>query len=168
MLLLYSTMPTYCVGNSKVVFEPASKIIVPITDHLPILTCGKRLVNFHLGNRAPIAPHSILSPMTLGKEFSIFPIFNEKTGEKIYQFIPGENFKLPPDGGNEFLRQYAIYHEYAKNVYWPNLSSAEKILWNKPMYMLDFSNVSALHRGRMIDFFAGGGTLHNSLRFFDS
>jgi len=36
------------------------------------------------------------------------------------------------------------------------------------MYMLDFGNISALERGRIIDFFAGGGTLQNPFRFFDA
>ena len=81
--------------------------------------------------------------------------------------MPMVGFKLPPDGGNDFVRQYEIYHQYAKNTYWPNQTMAERILWNKPIYLLDFNNVSGFDRGRMIDFFAGGGTLQNNFKFFD-
>jgi hypothetical protein len=145
--------------NRNGVWAPNSKVINPASKHLlPIINGSKR---------SPIIPYNIVSPMTLNKEFYLFPIFNEKTGKKIYQFIPREGFKHPPYGCNDLVRQYEIYHKYYKNSYWPNQTIGERVLWNKPMYLLDFNNVSAFNRGRTIDFFAGGGTLQNNFKFFD-
>jgi hypothetical protein len=168
ILLIYLSTPVSCCVGENVL--NASKCYNPSANDFRMLLCpnSKILVP---KNRlmAPIQHNtSLFTKMHVGQEYSIFPIRNKVTGAIIYQFLPRPGFNLPPSGGNYFLRQYSIYHLYAGNLYWPDFSSEEMHLWNKPMYMLDFENVSALSRGRMIDFFAGGGTLQNPYRFFDS
>ena len=89
------------VPRSNALVAPSSKILVPRTKIFPPL----------------LHKHSLFPTMQEGKEYTVFSIFNKKSGAKIYQFLPGGGFKQPPSGGNYFLRHYELYNLYAQNTY---------------------------------------------------
>jgi hypothetical protein len=123
ILIYLATPPSYCVGTSilgEVVVPRGNQVVTAQMNDLKMIL-GPSTKILAPKNRV-LAPPLVHNPnlfpaMREGQEYSVFPIFNKKTGAKIYQFLPRDGFKQPPGGGNYFLRHYEIYHLYANNTY---------------------------------------------------
>jgi len=135
IILIYLATPaSYCVGTSilgEAVVPRGTQFVTPkMSDLNMILVPNTKILAPKNRVLTPLLPplvykHNLFPTMTEGQEYSVFPIFNKKTGSKIYQFLPRDGFKQPPGGGNYFVRHYEIYNLYANNTYWPGFSPEE-------------------------------------------